>query len=401
MGLMIAVGTAAGQNTQAQTTNAKSRVEQIQEQQAEKAARLQPDEPTPVEQEFVKSQDVAGRLFKGSARLEVDGALPQGAGLSLGPVLEYNSASRNFVLRWSAIGSTRAFYSSSIAAGAPHIAKGRVAISGDAGHLDAPQLDYYGPGPDSLESGRTTYREEDTHFDFHLRWSPYRHRFSNGMRLGLLLVNVGPGTRHEFPASDAVYTPEQAPGVDVQSDFFRAGYWLEFDARDVPGNPHAGTRLSAGFDHYTDLRKSRFSFGRFSADAEQLIPFFNQKRVIALHGATELSFSGSGQVVPFYLQPYLGGSHDLRGFNRYRFRDDNTLVFNAEYRWEISTGFDFVLFGDAGRVFHRPEDISLSHLQTDAGFGFRFKARDKLFLSLDTGFSREGAHVWFGLQNVF
>jgi hypothetical protein len=31
----------------------------------------------------------------------------------------------------------------------------------------------------------------------------------------------------------------------------------------------------------------------------------------------------AGSVVPFYVQPTLGGPDDLRGFRRFRFRDDN------------------------------------------------------------------------------
>jgi outer membrane protein assembly factor BamA len=137
------------------------------------------------------------------------------------------------------------------------------------------------------------------------------------------------------------------------------------------------------------------------ASAEHYIPFLNKKRVIAFRAATELSDPDGGNVVPFYMQPTLGGSDNLRGFGRYRFYDNNSLLFNAEYRWEISYGFDMALFADAGKVTPRRGQINLSSLQTDAGFGFRFKSPNKVVLRIDAGFSREGFQTWVVFNNIY
>jgi len=101
------------------------------------------------------------------------------------------------------------------------------------------------------------------------------------------------------------------------------------------------------------------------------------------------------------MQPTLGGSDDLRGYRPYRFRDDNLLVMNAEYRWEIFSGLDMALFGDAGKVFARKSNFDLRNLESDAGFGFRFNARNQTFLRLDVGFSHEGFQVWVKFSNIF
>jgi hypothetical protein len=59
------------------------------------------------------------------------------------------------------------------------------------------------------------------------------------------------------------------------------------------------------------------------------------------------------------------------------------------------------LFVDAGRVFHDWQQINLRELETDYGFGFRFNARNNVFLRLDTAFSREGFQIWLRFNNVF
>ena len=231
-------------------------------------------------------------------------------------------------------------------------------------------------------------------------WRPHRD-LNQDCHVGELLLNVGPGTSDGIPSTESVFTPAEAPGIDVQSNYLIAGCSAQLDLRDFPDDPHRGTYAAAIYDRYNAQDDSQFSFHRVTAVAAHYIPFLNQKRVIAVRAITQLSYHSDNQVVPFYLMPTLGGDSDLRGFPRYRFYDENSILFNAEYRWEISTGWDMALFGDAGKVFNRPGDISLSHLQTDAGFGFRLKTNRRLFLRLDTGFSREGVQVWLTFGRLF
>src|SRR5207249_7758773 len=73
---------------------------------------------------------------------------------------------------------------------------------------------------------------------------------------------------------------------------------------------------------------------RLDVNLEQYIGLFNRRRVFALRGRAVLTDTDAGQVLPFYLQPVLGGSDDLRGFRQFRFADRNMLNLTAEYRWE-------------------------------------------------------------------
>jgi outer membrane protein assembly factor BamA len=97
----------------------------------------------------------------------------------------------------------------------------------------------------------------------------------------------------------------------------------------------------------------------------------------------------------------LGGSDDLRGYRPFRFYDNNSLVFNAEYRWEVFSGLDMALFADAGKVYPRWQQTNFENLEASFGFGFRFNVRNDVFLRIDTGFSHEGFQVWFKFNNVF
>jgi outer membrane protein assembly factor BamA len=229
------------------------------------------------------------------------------------------------------------------------------------------------------------------------------HSLAEACRITELLLNVGPGTNSSLAATQSVFGPAQAPGINVQSNYLIVGCSGQFDLLDFPEDPHKGTYAAAAFDRYYAQTHGEFSFYRLSLLGEQYLPFFNRKRVIALRAKTDLNYHSANQVVPFYLQPTLGSDTDLRGFRRYRFYDENSISLNAEYRWEISTGFDMAMFVDGGNVFHRPGQLSLSHLESSAGFGLRIKNQNerRVVARLDTGFSREGFQVWLRVPRLF
>jgi outer membrane protein insertion porin family len=220
-----------------------------------------------------------------------------------------------------------------------------------------------------------------------------------GANAEYLMINVGPGHRREWTSTEQLYSPADAPGIDRQTNYRRGGVFAEIDYRDNPGGPRSGGLYAARFTYNQDVHFRQYTFRRLDLEAQQYLPLFNQRRVIALRGKSVLSYSNPGQVVPFYMQPTLGGSEDLRGFRPYRFYDDNLIAFTAEYRYEIFSGLDMAIFGDAGKVFHR--DWNVRQLEGDLGFGLRFNARNNVFLRIDTGFSREGWQIWFKFNNVF
>jgi hypothetical protein len=90
------------------------------------------------------------------------------------------------------------------------------------------------------------------------------------------------------------------------------------------------------------------------------------------------SNTGTGSVVPFYLQPTVGGSDidsqvSLRGFPDYRFRDRDAVVVQAEYSVPITDPIGLLLFYDAGRVGPALSSLTFARLRQDAGFGATFR----------------------------
>ena len=146
--------------------------------------------------------------------------------------------------------------------------------------------------------------------------------------------------------------------------------------------------------------KSQNSFLRLDLEAEQYIPLFNHTRVVALRGASSLTTTRDTQVGSFLPQPTLGGPHTLRGYRFNRFYGDNSTMVSGEYRWHASPSLQVVAFADAGKVFNKWEQWNFHDLESDVGFGFRFKGRRSVAFSVDTGFSQEGFQIWFRMNSA-
>ena len=69
--------------------------------------------------------------------------------------------------------------------------------------------------------------------------------------------------------------------------------------------------------------------------------------------------------------PYVGSGSTLRGFTSHRFRDQNGLTLQAEWRIMANRFMDTAVFYDAGKVAARRADLDFNGLKSDYGFGVR------------------------------
>lgn len=376
----------------------------ILKERQERAARLTPERASRWEDRIrlLNEKKIPQRLSYGynGLRAKLGGMITQG-GFGIGP--EYfreDLLDGRLESQLSYQISTRAYQRGILRLRSRNLAAGRIEAEMLSMHHYYPKIQYYGPGPDSQESGRSNFLLEDNSLDFSLGISPIRSILL-GPSTGWLWINVGPGRDRRFASADAQFSPADVPGLDRQTSFYRYGTFLRINTLDNSAGPRAGGFYLFQFNRYDDRRFSAYGFNLLEADLRQYIPFYNQRRVIALRARTLLTDTHAGESVPFYLQPWLGGGDDLRGFRPFRFRDRNSLLFNAEYRWEIFAGLDMALFADAGKVFPRRGQLNFSRLEKSGGFGFRANVRNHTFLRLDFAFSREGFQAWFKFNDIF
>lgn len=263
-----------------------------------------------------------------------------------------------------------------------------------------PEEDFFGIGSGSRKENRTSYLLESQEAGAELEWKPAGFLdFSGG--LFYTSPSTGSGTDPRFASIEEAFKPSTLAGFNQDVNFLRADASAAFDWRDNPLHPHAGGRYGVKLSNFRDQDLNSFDFNSMEVELQQYMPVPNRYRTIALRAAATLTDSRNGQQVPFYEYPTLGGSQTLRGFREFRFTDRNSLVMQAEYRWEAWWALDGAFFVDAGQVAARARDFSWSNFDVSYGVGFRVHSNSAFVSRLDLAFSREGFIPLLRFEHVF
>jgi hypothetical protein len=265
--------------------------------------------------------------------------------------------------------------------------------------IDAPGLAFYGIGNDSSKSARTNFlfRPATVGVTGALvggRW------FSMGGGVEYLRIETDTG-RGGAPSIDTRFTPATAPGLGLDTDFLVARAFVQIDTRRSPGYSRHGSFGRVQLANYVQREGQGFDFRRLDAEVQQIIPILRANWVIALRGLATLTDADSGNDVPYFLMPALGGGRVLRGYPNYRFRDRNRLLGTIEYRWTPSYFLDMVLFYEAGKVASTRDGLDVSGMHGSYGIGARFHAPTTTVLRFELARSREGTRFIIGLGPVF
>ena len=234
--------------------------------------------------------------------------------------------------------------------------------------FEHPKEDFYGLGSGSDEINRTSYLLRSTDVGADLTWHP-----AGGLRVGAgvayLMPSIGSGRDSRFPSTDELFDPSALSGFEDQPDFLRLSARVAYDGRDNARLPRVGGYYGVHFTDFRDQDLETFDFRRIDVDLQQYLPWFQGYRVLALRAAATMTEADTGHDVPFYYMPNLGGGERLRGFREFRFRDRNSLLFTAEYRWEAWWALDMALFAEAGKVTFDRRDLDLTGLGSRIRYG--------------------------------
>jgi outer membrane protein assembly factor BamA len=295
-----------------------------------------------------------------------------------------------------------------VSIGTPHLLDDRFLALASVGYYTDPQVDFFGLGNNNVgPDPASTHSLERVEGWLTAGWRP-RRRLAVGLSVGLRHIRIGVGDRDD----DTPFTVDQfpgLPGIDGGNvNPFEA--WLVWTTREQCIRPTRGWRVILKVSHTDQALLSDFQFTRYVLDAGYLYPLFDGRHVIGARLNGGFIF-GPSRSIPFWELEALGGDDTLRGFFPNRFRGEQRVLLNLEYRAKL-TEFDFfnfwhvrmdgVLFGEGGRVFisrdelreeFRLNDDILDRIVSDFkysyGGGLRFALSQALEARVDVGFSEE------------
>jgi hypothetical protein len=387
----------------AMISGSTSRAQAVADAEQEKAKHLEPQEPPRGERKFDHIQkDIIERTFSVNGPSLKFGGIPTGGGFSLGPQYTRQGLfADHLTTNTYVVGSTRKWYGGTSSLDFHDLLNGHLELTADGGYQNAASVWYFGEGPDSSKDNKTDFRREFTTAHFGALGHFFDQRLTMGYTVGGLLVHVGPGDLDNTPTTQQLFTEANTPGLAQQSNFITGTATVQLDFSHPGFSNPAGLQLEADDSQFFDQSGHEANFHILATQAAYYLPLTNGMRTLVFRVRNQSAFAEDPQVVPFYLQPTLGGPDDLRGYDRYRFYGNGTSVASGEYRWSISQTIEMAIFGDGGNVYQRPGLIGFRDFRGDGGFGFRIKNKQASVMRFDVGFSPEGVHVWFVFDDVF
>lgn len=363
----------------------QSRADEIAQEQAEKSTRLRANTPNRAEQALDWFED---HFTDPNTLYLTFGSVYPSAGF--GPGVAYRRAMGDARLNLGGAISLKNYKLAHATLGFPTLLGNRLEVETRARWVDATQVPFYGLGNDTVKDDRVNYGLRSLNLEANVTLKPLSwYRIGGG--IGWRHLEDGHGVGRS-PSIETEYSPLTAPGLASDTRYVHATAFTAVDWRESPGYTRRGGLYSITLNEYRD-QNERFGFRRVDAEIAQFVPVLKEQWVLGFRAIAQTTVAESGQAVPYYLLPSLGGARTHRGYGDFRFQDKHLIVLNGEYRWLPSRVLDMAIFVDAGKVASTRSALDLDGLKTAYGIGARFHGPAVTPLRLDLARGDEGIRL--------
>jgi outer membrane protein assembly factor BamA len=177
-----------------------------------------------------------------------------------------------------------------------------------------------------------------------------------------------------------------------------------FDQRRNVLNERNAFFSEVAFLDYNTFWKSDVEYSRIISDT-RFFKSINKRDVLAMQLLGEFNFGGE---VPFNQLSQMGGKNMMRGYFRGRFRDQNQIAAQVEYRFlPLKLGFSkrlgATVFGGVGDVFEDWNQLSIKDIKWSAGVGARFLLfqQKDVYLRVDYAITPDENGFYIGVGEAF
>lgn len=181
------------------------------------------------------------------------------------------------------------------------------------------------------------------------------------------------------------------------------GAGILYDTRHNILNVRKGFFSELAFLHYDKSWGSDFEFTSFISDTRLYMPM-NTRDVLALQLVGQFNVG----TIPFNQLAMMGGETMMRGYYSGRYRDQNQIALQAEYRFlplplNFTKRLGAALFAGTATVFNDRKAIKMKNFVWSAGGGIRFLLFPKkdIFTRFDVAFTEEGTGFYIFIGEAF
>ncbi|WP_392339093.1 BamA/TamA family outer membrane protein [Moritella marina] len=259
----------------------------------------------------------------------------------------------------------------------------------DAVIADAPEV-YYGRGYDEnrQDDNKVTFDNQQVSLAPSLRKRISAQSF------------IGIGMDFNYSSADDIDRGQSMVDSSMLVESSRsvgASLLVNYDSRDSVLSPRSGRLVELDSKRYRQEFGSQTDFNVQSLLYSEYLSIGESGDVLAwqVHGR----FTQGD--VPWDQLSALGGGGLLRGYNSGRYRDEQMLLAQVEYRLNLPGRHGMVFWGGAGGLADNIDKLSADELLPTAGVGYRFEVKPKVNLRLDMGFGNGDSGFYFNVNEAF
>jgi outer membrane protein assembly factor BamA len=173
---------------------------------------------------------------------------------------------------------------------------------------------------------------------------------------------------------------------------------LNFDTRNSIFFPEKGWWIDAVWLKEARWTGSDFRYDRWTLDISRYQRVGNEL-VWALNGLATLSAGD----IPFFQMPRMGGIKRMRGYLDGKYRGQQMVLLQTEFRRPLFWRVGAVVFGGLGWVAEGLEEVEWRHTRYNYGFGFRFSMdrAQKINVRLDFGYGYRSRGTYLTIGEAF
>ena len=194
-----------------------------------------------------------------------------------------------------------------------------------------------------------------------------------------LLARVGSsnwwlGPRYIYFSSESNFahqSPVAVPTRDLDMQIGQLSLIVDYDSRDNMFTPGKGGFMEAELATVRDWLGASVEYNTLALRGFYYQPL-TTGWILGMRGDSRQV----GEQAPFFAQPYIS----LRGVPVMRYQDQQTLVGEAELRWDMTSRWALLGFGGVGKAYGQRSDWSEAESVAAGGVGFRYLIARKLGL---------------------
>ncbi|WP_029901890.1 BamA/TamA family outer membrane protein [Prevotella sp. 10(H)] len=175
-----------------------------------------------------------------------------------------------------------------------------------------------------------------------------------------------------------------------------AGLILSYDSRDFIPNPYKGIYAKAEQVFYP-----KFVGSSYNSSTTELV--FRAYKQVWEGGILAFDLQGifNWGDVAWNMMAEAGGSYQMRGYYRGRYRDKNLIQSQVELRQHVYKRSSAVVWAGAGNVFSKFSKFELDQTLPTFGIGYRWEFKKRVNVRLDYGIGKGESAFYFNINEAF